>query len=76
MKKINQEELTLLQSIHEESKEASRTLGNLQLEYETKKASLFNAFGGIQSRREKIIADLKSKYGEVEINVHTGEITE
>lgn len=74
MKKIKQEELTSLQSIQNELKEASRLLGNLQLEYETKKASLFNAFGELQSKRAKIIEDLKSKYGEVEINIDTGEI--
>ena len=74
MKKIKQEELTSLQSVQNDLKETSRLLGNLQLEYETKKASLFNAFGELQSRRSKIIEDLKSKYGEVEINIDTGEI--
>lgn len=74
MNKINQEDLTSLQSVQNDLKDTSRLLGNLQLEYETKKASLFNAFGELQSRRSKIIEDLKSKYGEVEINIDTGEI--
>lgn len=76
MKKIKQEELTSLQSVQNDLKETSRLLGNLQLEYETKKASLFNAFGELQSRRLKIIEDLKNQYGEVEINIDTGEIIE
>lgn len=76
MKKIKDEELDQIKSVQSEIYELSRLIGNLQLEYETKKAELFNSLNLIQTRRREIQDQLKESYGNVDINIHTGEIME
>lgn len=76
MKKIKDSELQEVQKVQSDIQEISRLIGNLQLEYETKKAELFNRLNNIQTDRRTIQDRLKELYGNVDINIHTGEIME
>lgn len=76
MKKIKDSELQEVQKVQSDIQEISRLIGNLQLEYETKKADLFNTLNNIQTERRTIQDRLKELYGNVDINIHTGEIME
>jgi uncharacterized protein YeeX (DUF496 family) len=76
MKKITDSELEQIKSVQSDIHEISRLIGNLQLEYETKKADLFNSLNSIQSKRREIQDQLKETYGNVDINIQTGEIME
>lgn len=76
MKKIKDSELQEVQKVQSDIQEISRLIGNLQLEYETKKAELFNRLNNIQTERRTIQDRLKELYGNVDINIHTGEIME
>jgi hypothetical protein len=76
MKKITDSELEQIKSVQSDIHEISRLIGNLQLEYETKKADLFNSLNSIQSKRREIQDQLKEAYGNVDINIQTGEIME
>jgi hypothetical protein len=76
MKKITDSELEQIKSVQSDIHEISRLIGNLQLEYETKKADLFNSLNSIQLKRREIQDQLKETYGNVDINIQTGEIME
>lgn len=73
--KITEKELQKLQEFNQFMINASSMLGDLQLQYEAKKAQIINDIGNNQQKFNDFKADLEKEYGNVEINLHTGEIT-
>jgi hypothetical protein len=55
---------------------ASSVLGDLQLQYESKKAQIINDIGQNQKKFNDFKNELEDEFGNVEINLQTGDITE
>lgn len=72
--KITEKELQKLQEFNQFMINASSMLGDLQLQYEAKKAQIINDIGSNQQKFNEFKADLEKEYGNVEINLQTGEI--
>lgn len=73
--KVTEKELKKLQDFNQFMVNASSTLGDLQLQYESKKAQIINEIGANQTKFNEFKEELEKEYGNVEINIQTGEIT-
>ncbi len=72
MSKIKQEELELITSQHKESTSLINQLGWL----EAKKHELLHTFAKLNADMSDAKKDLEATYGQVNINLETGEYTE
>jgi hypothetical protein len=72
MSKIKQEELELITSQHKESTSLINQLGWL----EAKKHELLHTFAKLNADMSDAKKDLEAAYGQVNINLETGEYTE
>ena len=72
MSKIKQEELELITSQHKESNSLINQLGWL----EAKKHELLHTFAKINADMSDAKKDLEATYGQVNIDLETGEYTE
>ena len=70
--KLTKEELTALQSLAKDFEAHYRELGVLDF----RKHTLNNAVQGLQRAMEEMQMKLKSAYGDVDIDITTGEIKE
>jgi desulfoferrodoxin (superoxide reductase-like protein) len=73
--KVTEKELSKLQEFNQFMVNAASTLGDLQLQYESKKAQIINEIGANQTKFIEFKEELEKEYGNVEINIQTGEIT-
>lgn len=72
MKKLEEKELKQLTELINKSAELSTQIGAL----EAQKFGLLQGISQIDLELQKVQGELKEKYGEVSVNIHTGEITE
>jgi len=72
MKKITEEELSKLQEIVGRINEGQATIGGLEMQ----KASIIGAVKVMREDLAKMQAGLKETYGDVNINLSSGEITD
>lgn len=72
MSKIKQEELELITKQHKESNSLINQLGWL----EAKKHELLHTFAKLNADMSDAKKDLEATYGQVNINLETGEYTE
>jgi oligoribonuclease NrnB/cAMP/cGMP phosphodiesterase (DHH superfamily) len=73
--KVTDKELRKLQDFNHFMVNASSTLGDLQLQYESKKAQIINDIGFNRQKFNEFKDELEKEYGNVNINIQTGEIT-
>jgi len=73
--KVTEKELKKLQDFNQFMVNASSTLGDLQLQYESKKAQIVSDIVSNQQKFNEFKEELEKEYGNVEINIQTGEIT-
>ena len=71
MKKIKKEKLTKLQALVKSYNSHQLKLGELCVEKQQVLKSIFN----VQSELEKLQAGLKEKYGDITVDINTGEIS-
>ncbi len=74
--KVSESQLQKLQEFNQFMINASSVLGDLQLQYESKKAQIINDIGQNQQTFNEFKKELEDEFGNVEINLQTGEITE
>jgi hypothetical protein len=72
--KISKEQLEKLNGFNKFMREASATLGDLQLQYESKKAQVINDIGFNQKKFNELKVELEKEFGTVDINLNTGDI--
>jgi hypothetical protein len=73
--KVTDKELKKLQDFNHFMVNASSTLGDLQLQYESKKDQIINDIGFNRQKFNEFKDELEKEYGNVNINIQTGEIT-
>ena len=72
MKKVTKEELSKLQELVSAINEGQATIGGLEMQ----KASVMRAVAATREELNKVQAELKETYGDVNINLSSGEITD
>jgi uncharacterized protein YgiM (DUF1202 family) len=72
--KISENQLEKLKEFNQFMINASATLGDLQLQYESKKAQIINDIGDNQKKFNELKGELEKEFGNVEINLTTGDI--
>ena len=72
MKKVTDKELENLQSLVNTINEGQATIGGLDLQKQT----LINEVDGLIKQLKKEQAEMEKKYGDVTVNLTTGEITD
>ena len=72
MKKVTKEELSKLQELVSAINEGQATIGGLEMQ----KASVMGAVAATREELNKVQAELKETYGDVNINLSSGEITD
>ena len=72
MKKVTEEELSKLQELVSAINEGQATIGGLEMQ----KASIMGAVAATREELNKVQAELKETYGDVNINLSSGEITD
>lgn len=72
MKKVTEEELSKLQELVSAINEGQATIGGLEMQ----KASVMGAVAATREELNKVQAELKEAYGDVNINLSSGEITD
>lgn len=75
-KKVTEEELKQIKDIQEKQRDLITTLGvnEYQLKYyKEEKEVIFNEIKKVEQELSKLSEDLKKKYGDVTINMETGE---
>lgn len=78
-KKVTEEELKSISSIKERQNDLITNLGlaEYQLKFlEQQKVDLMNELSKTEMELDKLSKDLKEKYGEVSIDMETGEFTQ
>lgn len=73
--KISESQLEKLQEFNQFMVNASATLGNVQFQYEIAKSQLVNEISQKQEAFNEFKKELEEEFGNVEINIATGEIT-
>lgn len=73
--KISESQLEKLQEFNNFMLNASATLGNIQFQYELAKSQLVNEISQKQESFNEFKKELEEEFGNVEINITTGEIT-
>jgi hypothetical protein len=73
--KVTEEQLKSLQDFNQFMANAASALGDLQLQYESRKVQILNEIGANQEKFNEFKLELEKEYGSVEINIQTGEIT-
>jgi len=73
--KISESQLEKLQEFNQFMINASATLGNIQFQYELNKSQVVNEIAQKQEAFNEFKKELEEEFGNVEINVTTGEIT-
>jgi len=71
-KKITEEELKGLQELIQATNEAHSEIGRLEFA----KSNVLKYLDGVMTKRTELTKGLEETYGEVSINITTGEITE
>jgi len=75
-KKVTEQELKQIKDIQEKQRDLITTLGvnEYQLKYyKEEKEVIFNEIKKVEQELSKLSEDLKKKYGDVTINMETGE---
>ena len=72
MKKVTDEQLETLQSLVNAINEGQKTLGGIEMQ----KHKLITEVDGLIKQLKQTQADLEEEYGNVTVNLTTGEITE
>ena len=72
MKKVTEEELSKLQGLVSAINEGQATIGGLEMQ----KASVMGVVAATREELNKMQAELKETYGDVNINLSSGEITD
>lgn len=70
MNKITDEQLSNLQDVLKEKEQVIISIGNI----EVKKHSLLHNLSNTEEKINKMSHTLKEEYGDVDININTGEI--
>lgn len=73
--KISESQLEKLQEFNQFMINASATLGNIQFQYELNKSQVVNEIAQKQEAFNEFKKELEEEFGNVEINITTGEIT-
>lgn len=71
--KISESQLKKLQEFNQFMVNASTTLGNIQFQYELTKSKFVNEMTQKQERFNEFRKELEQEFGNVEININTGE---
>jgi uncharacterized protein YgiM (DUF1202 family) len=74
--KISDNQLEKLQEFNHFMVNASTTLGDIQFQYELRKSQVINEIAQKQETFNEFKKELEEEFGNVEINIKTGEITE
>lgn len=74
--KISESQLEKLQEFNQFMVNASATLGNIQFQYELNKSQVVSEISKKQESFDEFKKELEEEFGNVEINISTGEITE
>jgi hypothetical protein len=78
MEKLTADELSRINLIREDALEIASTLGELEFQkisIELKIDEQRQRIKALKSQEEDIFEEIKSKYGDVTINIETGEIS-
>jgi hypothetical protein len=73
--KISESQLEKLQEFNQFMVNASTTLGNIQFQYELTKNQVVNEIAQKQETFNEFKKELEEEFGNVEININTGEVT-
>jgi hypothetical protein len=73
-KKITTEQLTKLQEFNAFMDKARMSLGELSIQYEFQKADILNQIAIQQQNFNEIEKEIKEEYGDIRVNIETGEI--
>lgn len=79
MKKIEQKELESLRYLNKKFNDLRSKLADLEISkrnIENQKSSVFNQMDGLSSEFRSLEAELLEKYGNVKVNLETGEYDE
>lgn len=76
VKTISEEELDRLKIVESFFARANNILGSLVAEFEMKKSDILRQMSEENETRETLKKELSDKYGNVSINLETGEISE
>ena len=71
-KKIKEEELEAIKKIYSEVENIENTLGKLEID----KSKLISKYFEYEKELSILMKDLENKYGNVKVNLNTGEIVE
>ena len=74
--KISDNQLEKLQEFNHFMVNASTTLGDIQFQYELRKSQVINEIAQKQETFNEFKKELEEEFGNIEINIKTGEITE
>lgn len=74
-KKISKIQLKKLQEFNQFMINASSALGNIQFQYELTKSKMVNEIAQKQESFNEFKKELEEEFGNVEINITTGEVT-
>lgn len=72
--KISESQLEKLQEFNQFMINASTTLGNIQFQYELTKNQVVNEMAQKQETFNEFKKELEEEFGNVEININTGEV--
>jgi len=73
--KVSESQLQKLQEFNQFMINASTTLGNIQFQYELTKSQVVNEIAQKQETFNEFKKELEEEFGNVEINITTGEVT-
>lgn len=73
--KISESQLEKIQEFNQFMINASTTLGNIQFQYELTKSQVVNEIAQKQETFNEFKKELEEEFGNVEINITTGEVT-
>ena len=74
--KISDKQLEKLQEFNHFMINSSTTLGNIQFQYELTKSKVLNEIANSEETFNEFKKELEEEFGNVEINIKTGEITQ
>lgn len=75
-KKITENQLKKLNEFEESLARGSNIVGSITIQYEFQKANLLSQVKDLNEQYTKFKMDLKEEYGDIDIDISTGEYSE
>jgi len=74
-KQLSEKELKKVQELYKSTKDATLALGELEIQYNLQKNSIFEKYSETERKFKELILEIEKEYGKVNLNITTGELT-